>query len=56
VFIELKAHHKKLRVAFDNNLRDYKDTIQHVYDCNAFVLLSNGIRRTPKFFQEFRIP
>lgn len=27
VFIELKAHHRKIRVAYEDNLKDYKDTI-----------------------------
>src|SRR5690606_36978410 len=43
VFIELKAHHRKIRVAFDDNLTDYKDTIPHIFFCNAFIILSNGI-------------
>lgn len=43
VFIELKAHHRKLRVAFDDNLTDYKDTIPQMFFCNAFIILSNGI-------------
>lgn len=43
VFIELKAHHRKIRVAFDDNLTDYKDTIPHMFFCNAFIILSNGI-------------
>jgi type I restriction enzyme R subunit len=29
--------------AYDANLRDYKDTIPHVFDANGFVILSNGI-------------
>ncbi len=42
VFIELKAHHRKLRVAYDTNLTDYKNTIPHLFHCNAIILLSNG--------------
>ena len=42
VFIELKAAHKRLEHAFNDNLRDYKDTIPHVFWYNAFILLSNG--------------
>ncbi len=42
VFFELKAHHKDLRHAYDDNLRDYKDTITHLFHCNAFIILSNG--------------
>lgn len=43
VFIELKAHHRKVRVAYEENLKDYKATIPHLYHCNAFIILSNGI-------------
>lgn len=42
VFMELKAHHTDLQNAFNDNLRDYKDTISHVFHCNAFIILSNG--------------
>lgn len=42
VFIELKAHHRKLKVAFEENLTDYKDTIPHLFHCNAVIILSNG--------------
>ncbi|MBD2295252.1 type I restriction endonuclease subunit R [Anabaena sphaerica FACHB-251] len=30
VFIELKAHHKRLELAYKNNLQDYKQTIQYL--------------------------
>ncbi|HEY60382.1 MAG TPA: type I restriction endonuclease subunit R [Anaerolineae bacterium] len=42
VFIELKAAHKRLKTAFDQNLRDYKNTIPHIFWYNAFIILSNG--------------
>src|SRR5580658_4848456 len=42
VFIELKASHKKLELAYDKNLSDYKDTIPQVFWYNAFIILSNG--------------
>ena len=42
VFIELKASHKKLELAFEMNLSDYKDTIPQVFWYNALVVLSNG--------------
>jgi type I restriction enzyme R subunit len=42
VLIELKATHKRLENAYEDNLRDYKDTIPHVFWYNAFILLSNG--------------
>jgi type I restriction enzyme R subunit len=43
VFFELKAHHTDLRNAYTDNITDYKDTIPHVFYCNAFIILSNGI-------------
>ena len=43
LFIELKAVHKNLETAYTNNLKDYKDTIPHLFHCNAFVILSNGL-------------
>ncbi len=42
VFIELKAAHKRLKTAFDQNIRDYKNTIPHIFWYNAFIILSNG--------------
>jgi type I restriction enzyme R subunit len=42
VFIELKASHKRLESAFQNNLRDYKETIPQLFWYNAFIILSNG--------------
>lgn len=42
VFIELKAHLHDLQNAYNDNLKDYKDTIPHVFDCNGFIILSNG--------------
>lgn len=42
LFIELKNVHKDLRRAFNENLTDYKDTIPHLFDSNAFIILSNG--------------
>jgi type I restriction enzyme R subunit len=42
VFVELKASHKKLELAYEKNLSDYKDTIPQVFWYNAFVILSNG--------------
>ncbi len=61
VFFELKAHHTDLRNAFTDNITDYKDTIAHVFHCNAFILLSNGtdakvgtITSPYKFFLEWK--
>jgi type I restriction enzyme R subunit len=42
VFIELKASHKKLELAFEKNLSDYKTTIPQVFWYNAVIILSNG--------------
>ena len=42
VFIELKASHKKLELAYEKNLSDYKDTIPQVFWYNAVIILSNG--------------
>jgi type I restriction enzyme R subunit len=43
VLIELKALHKNLRNACNDNLRDYKDTIPQLFWYNAFTIISNGI-------------
>ena len=42
LFIELKATHRRLETAFTGNLRDYKDTIPHLFWYNALIILSNG--------------
>lgn len=42
VFIELKAAHKDLKNAYDDNLKDYKDTIPQLFWYNSFIILSNG--------------
>ncbi len=42
VFIELKVSHRNVRNAYDANLRDYRDTVPHLFWFNAFVMLSNG--------------
>ena len=43
VLIELKASHKNLRNACNDNIRDYKDTIPQLFWYNAFIILSNGV-------------
>lgn len=43
VLIELKASHKNLRNAYQQNIRDYKDTIPQLFWFNAFIIISNGI-------------
>lgn len=42
VIIELKAVHRHLRDAYDENIRDYKDTLPEWMWYNAFIILSNG--------------
>ena len=42
VFIELKAHHKRVENAYRDNLTDYKATIPHLFWYNGFIILSNG--------------
>ncbi len=42
LFGELKAHHKRLRDAYDKNLSDYKDTIPHLFWYTGFIVLGNG--------------
>ncbi|MEW6605897.1 MAG: type I restriction endonuclease subunit R [bacterium] len=42
LFMELKASHRHLKKAYDENLRDYKSTIPQVFWFNGVVILSNG--------------
>jgi type I restriction enzyme, R subunit len=42
VFVELKASHRSLEASYRDNLRDYKDTISHLFPYNGIVILSNG--------------
>ena len=42
VLIELKASHRSVEPAYRRNLRDYRDTIPHVFGPNGIVILSNG--------------
>ncbi|GAB4175150.1 MAG: type I restriction endonuclease subunit R [Roseiflexaceae bacterium] len=42
LFIELKAHTKNLKQAYDGNLKDYKDTIPALFWANGLIILSNG--------------
>jgi len=44
VFIELKASHRRLINAYKKNLKDYRDTIPHLFWYNQLILLSNGIQ------------
>lgn len=61
VFFELKAHHTDLRNAYEDNLKDYKDTIPHIFHNNGFIILSNGtdarvgtVTSPFKFFLEWK--
>ena len=42
VLMEFKRIDVHLHAAYTDNLRDYKDTIPHLFWYNAFILLSNG--------------
>lgn len=42
LFIELKATHKHLKNAYDDNLRDYRNAVPQLFIPNAFIMLSNG--------------
>ncbi len=42
LFVELKASHRNVKNAYNDNLRDYKDTIPQLFWYNAVILLSNG--------------
>jgi type I restriction enzyme R subunit len=42
LFIELKVSHRDLKLAFTDNLRDYRDTIPRLFQYNQLVVLSNG--------------
>jgi type I restriction enzyme, R subunit len=42
VLFELKAPHKQLKSAYDDNLADYRYAIPQLFVPNAFVVLSNG--------------
>lgn len=61
LFFELKAHHTELASAYNDNLRDYKDTISSIFHCNGFIILSNGthakvgtVTSPYKFFQDWK--
>ena len=43
VFMELKAPNRDLQRAFNENLADYRDTVPHILEHNAIVILGNGI-------------
>jgi len=43
LFIELKAHHKHVKVAYSQNFCDYRDVVPQLFWFNGIVLLSNGM-------------
>lgn len=43
LFIECKSVHRKLRNAYDGNLKDYLDVVPQLFHHNAFLLLANGV-------------
>ena len=43
VFIELKKPSVKLKSAYEDNLKDYKDVIPRIFLFNAVIILSNGL-------------
>lgn len=43
LFMELKNVNREIRVAYEQNFRDYKDTVPHLFHHNAFVVLANGV-------------
>lgn len=43
MLLELKASHKSLVDAYRDNIRDYKDTISHLFWYNCGIIISNGI-------------
>ena len=43
LFMELKNLNKDIRAAYEQNFKDYKDTIPHLFHHNAFVVLANGV-------------
>ena len=44
LFVECKNIHRNLRVAFEENYSDYRDTIPHLFRHNAVVMFANGER------------
>lgn len=42
LFIELKAHYKRLDLAYQDNFCDYRNTIPQLFWYNGIVILSNG--------------
>jgi type I restriction enzyme, R subunit len=43
LFMELKNVNRDIRAAYEQNFADYKDTVPHLFQHNAFVVLANGV-------------
>ncbi len=43
LFMELKNVHRDIRAAYEQNFKDYKDTVPHLFHHNAIVVLANGM-------------
>jgi type I restriction enzyme R subunit len=43
LFMELKNVNKDIRLAYEQNFKDYQDTIPHLFHHNAMVVLANGM-------------
>ncbi len=44
LFMELKNVSHDIRVAYDRNFRDYRDTVPHLFHHNAVVIFGNGVK------------
>ena len=44
LFMELKTVGMDVRVAYEKNYKDYKDTVPHLFHHNAIVALANGVK------------
>lgn len=61
LFVELKNHNIEVENAFNQNYRDYLDTIPQLFYHNAFIMFSNGLEARVgtidskwKFFHEWK--
>ena len=43
LFMELKNVSKDIRDAYEQNLKDYRDTVPHLFHHNAMIVLANGV-------------
>lgn len=43
LFMELKNVSKDIRDAYEQNLKDYRDTVPHLFHHNAIIVLANGV-------------